>query len=116
MKQWKREALEQLQTYSWPGNIRELRNFVERLVIMSTGDTIMEEEVLRVLPTSQPDVPAQAFSQEADRSLKERVEAYERELLISEFKKAGGNVSLLSRTLNIDRANLHRKLKSYGIK
>lgn len=117
MKQWKREALEQLQTYSWPGNIRELRNFVERLVIMSTGETISREEVVRVLPISKPDSLAdESFSHGVGLSLKEMMDTYEKELLIRELKKMNGNVSLLARTLKIDRANLHRKLKSYGIK
>jgi two-component system nitrogen regulation response regulator NtrX len=117
MKQWRKGAVESLQSYSWPGNIRELRNSVERLVIMSTGDTITEEEVLRVLPVSKSYPSAhEPLFQDTDRSLKERVDAYERTLLISEFKKAGGNVSQLARNLKIDRANLHRKLKSYGIK
>jgi len=117
MKQWGKGAVELLQTYSWPGNIRELKNFVERLVIMSTGETIGADEVSRVLATAGPSPDYKESSiHRISHSLKEMLESYEKEILLQEFKKAEGNVSQLARILQIDRANLHRKLKAYGIK
>jgi two-component system nitrogen regulation response regulator NtrX len=117
MKQWGKGAVELLQTYSWPGNIRELKNFIERLVIMNTGDTISEDEVVRVLPVSAASVYIRESSVPGENlSFREMVEAYERELLIHAFQKAEGNVSQIARTLRIDRTHLYRKLKNYGIK
>ena len=113
---WGGNALKILQSYAWPGNVRELRNFVERLVIMCDGETIGSEAVSRFLLV--PDAPRTftASSKDAGASLKEMMTSYEKEVLERGFHEAGGNVSRLARTLKIDRANLHRKLKAYGIK
>ena len=84
---------------------------------MSTGETITQEEVMRVLPQAGPDTIArETISRDQSLSLKERVDAFEKDILIREYREAGGNVSHLARILKVDRANLHRKLKSYGIK
>jgi len=118
MKRWAGRALKILQHYPWPGNVRELRNLVERLVIMSGGETIDEQEVMDVLPFS----PSPSFSKreiplEGEAlSLRKMVEEFERDVLVEGYREAGGNVSKLARKLKIDRANLHRKLKTYGIK
>ena len=117
MKHWGQGSVEILQSYSWPGNVRELKNFVERLVIMSGGDTITTEEVAKTLPASPSESPeTKILVEKEDLSLKEMVERFERDLLIRGYREVGGNVSGLARKLKIDRANLHRKLKSYGIK
>ncbi len=118
MKEWREGALRTLQAYSWPGNVRELKNVVERLVIMSGEDTIGEEEVDSVLPISPPVVSPTGTLQKSGEtpSFKEMVQQFEKEVLLQGYQEVGGNVSQLARKLKIDRANLHRKLKSYGIK
>jgi two-component system nitrogen regulation response regulator NtrX len=117
MKQWGKGAVDILPTYSWPGNVRELRNFVERLVIMSEGEIIDGGEVARMLPVSSAfSSEGRIFMEEKDLSLREMVEDFEKEVLTQGYQETGGNVSKLARKLKIDRANLHRKLKSYGIK
>ncbi|MFH1942263.1 MAG: sigma-54 dependent transcriptional regulator [bacterium] len=116
MKKWAEGTVGVLQAYAWPGNVRELRNFVERLVIMSVGDTIETEEVAESLPHTQR-FPEERIPRPAeDLSLKEMIEGFEREVLVRGYSDSGGNVSKLARKLKIDRANLHRKLKSYGIR
>ncbi len=118
MKQWEQEGLFRLQDYHWPGNVRELKNIVERLVIMSGHKTVTGDEVRRVLPVtvdsldSMPDIP----NNDKGLSFRDRVEQFEKKLLLQGYQTTGGNVSQLAREFKIDRANLHRKLKSYGIK
>jgi len=133
MMRWDPNAPELMRRYAWPGNVRELRNFVERLVIMGEGKVITAQEVRRALPCSRAEaVSAEVASTEVvatgtapipesplfdpDLSLHENLEEYEKEILIRGFRETGGNVSLMSRRLKVDRANLHRKLKAYGIK
>ncbi len=117
VKHWEGGAIDALARYTWPGNVRELRNFVERLVIMSEADTVGVEDVLTILPR-QYELPA-AQTQEVEEttlSLKQKLTRYEEEILRRGYAAVEGNVSQLARNLKIDRANLHRKLKSYGIK
>ena len=118
-KQFDDGAFEFLQRYSWPGNIRELKNMVERLVIMTDGDMITMKDVERVLPTQLKNTyvsEAVSLGVPANGSLKERLEAFERQLLSDEYKRAAGNVSKMAAALRTDRPNLHRKLKKYNIK
>lgn len=114
------EALLPLINFSWAGNVRELKNFIERLMIMTDADEIRSHDVMMLLPESYaqqylPLAPSQQFGSEG-ASLRERVENFERQILLQEFKKAEGNVSRMAINLQTDRPNLHRKLKRYGIK
>jgi len=114
------EALEPMMHYQWQGNVRELKNFMERLVIMTDSDEIGIKEVLNILPDSfsRQFAPLQSvadFSSD-DVSLRDRLEYFERQLLMREFNRAGGNVSRMAENLKTDRPNLHRKLKKFGIK
>jgi two-component system nitrogen regulation response regulator NtrX len=113
------EALESLMHYQWQGNVRELKNFMERLVIMTDSDKIDVKEVLDILPESfsrqfAPFQNKDDYSSDG-ASLRDRLEFFERQLLKREFNKAGGNVSRMAEKLKTDRPNLHRKLKKYGI-
>jgi two-component system nitrogen regulation response regulator NtrX len=118
MMEWNPKALELLRRYAWPGNVRELRNVVERLVIMSGSRVISEADAAAALPAGKPAAGSLPSSSQADPelSLAENLARYEKALLEEGLRETGGNVSLLSRKLKTDRANLHRKLKSYGIK
>jgi two-component system nitrogen regulation response regulator NtrX len=114
------EALLPMISYSWAGNVRELKNFIERLVIMTDADEIRSHDVLMILPESHaqqylPLVPSQQFGSDG-ASLRQRVETFERQILLQEFNNAEGNVSRMAVNLKTDRPNLHRKLKRYGIK
>jgi two-component system nitrogen regulation response regulator NtrX len=100
-------AIKMLLSYEWPGNVRELKNLVERLVIMTEGDEIDEADI-------KPLVSGAKIST-GEKPLSELTEDFERSLILSELNKTGWNVSKAAERLGIDRANLHRKMRRYGI-
>ena len=121
IKQMDELAWAPLFDYDWPGNIRELRNLVERLVIMTEGEVITQQAVLAALPEMGADFRRATemtgvSAVHPEVSLRQRIEMFERDLLLQEFTRAQGNVSRTAANLKTDRANLHRKLKRYGIK
>jgi two-component system nitrogen regulation response regulator NtrX len=106
-KQFSDGAIKVLMAYDWPGNVRELKNLVERLVIMTDEAAIKETHVRPLL--------GEAKITAGDKPLGDLVEDYERSIIISELKRTGWNVSKAAGRLGIDRANLHRKMRRYGI-
>jgi two-component system nitrogen regulation response regulator NtrX len=100
-------AVKVLMSYDWPGNVRELKNLVERLVIMAEGEVISEDDIKPLV--------SEARIATGDKPLSELTEEFERSLILSELKKTGWNVSKAASRLGIDRANLHRKMRRYGI-
>jgi two-component system, NtrC family, nitrogen regulation response regulator NtrX len=112
------EAMEAMQRYDWPGNVRELKNIVERLVIMTPGGTIS----LNHLPDY---FYAEAIGREAGggrldsvlelSSLREAREEFEKEFIIQKLEEHDWNVSRTAEAIELERSNLHRKIKSYGI-
>jgi two-component system nitrogen regulation response regulator NtrX len=100
-------AIKVLMSYHWPGNVRELKNLVERLVIMTDEKSIKETHVTPLL--------SEAKVVSADKPLSDLVESFEKSLIISELKRTAWNVSQAASRLGIDRANLHRKMRRYGI-
>ncbi|MBN1465800.1 sigma-54-dependent Fis family transcriptional regulator [candidate division KSB1 bacterium] len=110
-------ALQLLLSYHWPGNIRELRNTIERLSIMIRGDEIGESDVQSVLGfTATPDHSFDATSNEDQMPLKDLLHYFESQVLQKAFAKYDGNVSRMALALQTDRANLHKKLRKFGIK
>ncbi len=107
VKRFTEGAVRVLMSYEWPGNVRELKNLVERLVIMAEADVIDEEDIIPLL--------GEARIAKGDKPLSELTEEFERSLILSELKKTGWNVSKAASRLGIDRANLHRKMRRYGI-
>ena len=110
------EALAALAQLPWPGNVRELRNIIERLVIMTPGDTIER----RHLPASLLEVlPAEAAAAEdagaVGGSLVEAREAFERRYILEKYRECGGNMSRTAEALGVERSNLYRKMKAYGL-
>ncbi len=103
-------AMKRLKEYEWPGNIRELRNLIERLVIMSTSDTITETAIM--------EGRGEASNRDyfGPGSLREAREAFERDFLARKLFEHNWNISRTAETLGIERSNLHRKIKAYGIK
>jgi two-component system nitrogen regulation response regulator NtrX len=107
--------MERLMAHNWPGNIRELRNVVERLVILSTGPSIGEEIVQRVLAAEsvRTETPhAAVFDQE---DFREAVLAFEKEFLTRKLRQNEFNVSRTAERLGLDRTSIHRKMKQLGI-
>lgn len=110
------EALSRLKNHNWRGNIRELRNIVERIAILCVDQNVSSEDVDIYLMGENP---TKANSLDIDpngRSLREMMDTYEEAIIKNEYDNVNGNVSKLASLLKVDRANLHRKLKSIGIK
>ena len=108
-KEFGDDAVATLIGYDWPGNVRELKNVVERLVIM-TDESAITAAAIRPLVSQ-----ARAAASAGARSLSEMVDDFERALIASELEKAAWNVSQAAARMGIDRANLHRKMRRYGI-
>jgi len=117
MMQWGRGSDEALCVHDWPGNVRELKNFVERLIIMGESEIIDPGEIVRLLPGKKKtaDMQSQIWRNE-DLSFREMLDKFEKATLIWGYQETKGNVSELARKFKLDRANLHRKLKQFGIK
>ncbi|XXF78780.1 sigma-54 dependent transcriptional regulator [Myxococcaceae bacterium GXIMD 01537] len=113
---------ERLRTLPWPGNVRELENALESLVALSTGGELDLGPLSAMGGAHSPGgTTAREPAREEPRpeqegaGLKERVEAYERGLILDALRLSGGNRSEASRRLGIGRATLHDKLRKYGL-
>ncbi|NOU61254.1 sigma-54-dependent transcriptional regulator [Marinifilum caeruleilacunae] len=105
------EVLDKFRSYSWPGNLRELRNVVRRSVLLSQGEQV---EVIS-LPTEILNDQAKNDVVIEGSNLKLIQAANEKELIISTLRKVNFNKSKAARLLNIDRKTLYNKIKQYGI-
>jgi two-component system nitrogen regulation response regulator NtrX len=112
------ETAEILKRYDWPGNVRELRNIVERLVIMTPGRVITPAH----LPDSiagaslhRDGSPARPGGAIEIGTLREAREEFEKEFIIQKLEEHGWNISKTAEAIELERSNLHRKIKSYGI-
>jgi two-component system nitrogen regulation response regulator NtrX len=105
------EALAYFLAYDWPGNIRELRNMVERLVIMTAGDVIGPDD----LPAPLRPKDAAALGADGQRSLKEARDSFERAYILAELRAHDWNMTRTAERLGIERSHLYRKIKAYGI-
>lgn len=112
------DAMEVFQQYDWPGNIRELGNLVERLMIMVPGNVIDAAQAslaLQVRPataSSQPPVPAaNSISVQAYDSLRDARNAFEKEYIGRKLREHHWNISRTAEDLKIERSHLHRKIK-----
>lgn len=102
-------AMEKLKTYSWPGNIRELKNVVERMAILG-GQTLNEEHL--ILPQEFSD-DTSSFGFTPLKNYRNKVE---RSYIIQTLKKTGGNISEAAGLLDVERTYLHKKINQYEIK
>lgn len=106
------EALDKLRYYSWPGNLRELKNVVERILIIAPGRVISAEEV--PLLSEEPFHPSEEGTH-VRSSLRDAREEFEREFIIQKLEENDWNISRTAELIELERSNLHRKIKSYGI-
>ena len=102
--------------YDWPGNVRELRNLIERIAILSPGDS--QDKIINIIKESLSRSLDENFSVTDTLSvpLREARETFEKEYLISQIKKFGGNISKTAKFVGMERSALHRKLKILGVK
>jgi len=105
------EAIQLLQQNAWPGNIRELRNAVERLMLLATSNEIDERTVRSVFAPSAEASGGNCGS----GNLASRVENFEREVILSELKRAGFHMTNAAKALGLERSHLYKKAEQLGI-
>ena len=113
------DAMAVLQSHDWPGNVRQLRNNVERLMILAGGDpsavisaSMLPQDVGSMVP-SMPN--GNGGEQLMGLPLREARELFEREYLLAQINRFGGNISRTAEFVGMERSALHRKLKALGI-
>jgi two-component system nitrogen regulation response regulator NtrX len=113
------DAMAVLQSHDWPGNVRQLRNNVERLLILAGGEpdavitaSMLPQDVGSMVP-SMPN--GNGGEQLMGMPLREAREVFEREYLVAQISRFGGNISKTAEFVGMERSALHRKLKALGI-
>ncbi|ACM36524.1 MULTISPECIES: sigma-54-dependent transcriptional regulator [Rhizobium/Agrobacterium group] len=113
------DAMAVLQAHDWPGNIRQLRNNIERLLILTQNDGADVPISAEMLPTDLgemlPKVSGRSDYQIMTLPLREAREMFERDYLIAQINRFGGNISRTAEFVGMERSALHRKLKSLGV-
>jgi DNA-binding NtrC family response regulator len=108
------EALQALQAHSWPGNIRELRNVVERLLLFAEDDVITPATVQAALPMQLGPEAGAVFSSTSG-TLAERVDQLERQIILEEIKRHNQNITNTAKALGLERSHLYKKCQQLGI-
>jgi two-component system, NtrC family, nitrogen regulation response regulator NtrX len=117
LKQFDDSALALLMRHSWPGNIRELRNMVERLVIMSPHELISAEDVALFLhPGTFCPAPNPAVCNSNHLGFKEAKRQFEYDYLYKKLEENHGNITQTAEKIGLERSHLHKKLKALDIK
>ncbi|MET0313777.1 MAG: sigma-54 dependent transcriptional regulator [Hansschlegelia sp.] len=113
------DAMAVLQSHDWPGNVRQLRNNVERLMILAGGDAdaVVNADMLpSEIGTMVPPTPSGAGGEQLmGLALREAREIFERQYLLAQISRFGGNISRTAEFIGMERSALHRKLKALGI-
>ncbi len=100
--------------HDWPGNVRELKNIIERLVIMTLSDTIKEEDIPPLVKKNGAAEEYDADSYQTD-TFREAKEEFEKHFIVQKLQENEWNVSKTAKAIGIERSNLHRKIRSYGL-
>ena len=116
MRTLSEDAAALMQTMIWPGNVRQLRNVIERILILGDGTGAIEA---REVPTEEEKPSEEGrvvlSGTLATLPLREAREAFEREYLLTQINRFGGNISKTAQFVGMERSALHRKLKSLGV-
>lgn len=102
------DGLKVLEAYDWPGNIREVRNLIERLVIMTPSPTITAKNII-----VGGNVRSDYFS---FNTLRDARDSFEKDFIMKKLEENNWNISKTAEILDVERSNLHRKIKAYDIK
>ncbi len=108
-------AQNRLRNYDWYGNIRELTNVVQRLLVTGSGNEISLEEVEATINEAPAAKPALGIPIAYDLPLREAREQFERDYLVHQLKKTGGNVGKTAKLIDMERTHLYRKLRALNI-
>ena len=104
-----------LQTMTWPGNVRQLRNVIERVLILGDGTGPIEPAELPSNADTATDGDLSLSGSLASLPLREARELFERQYLMTQINRFGGNISRTANFVGMERSALHRKLKSLGV-
>lgn len=104
-----------LRNYDWPGNIRELKNIVQRLFILGSGPEIDLREIEQALGETPRQAPSPGVLPGFELTLKEAREQFERAYLEHQIRLAGGSISKVAKQIGMERTHLYRKLRALGI-
>jgi len=105
-------ALDILKQYAWPGNVRELRNVVERVLLLSGGESIGAGDVDLALPAAHA---GEASAIAGSGTLAQRMELFEREVLLAELRRHHHHMTNAARALGLERSHLYKKCQQLGI-
>ena len=118
-REFTEDSIATLQSYDWPGNVRELRNIVERLLILAPGDPSQPIRADHLPPEIGSAAPiSRGWERGAEimgLPLREARENFEREYLLAQISRFGGNISRTASFVGMERSALHRKLKMLGV-
>jgi two-component system nitrogen regulation response regulator NtrX len=109
-KEFSAEALDALQNYAWLGNVRELKNTIERVVIMVERLRVTADDLPRFNLTQEPSASSFRFP-----SFKDATDAYQREFILHKLNEYDGNVSRAADAMGVDRSHLYRRMRNLGI-
>jgi two-component system, NtrC family, nitrogen regulation response regulator NtrX len=107
------DAVHALQEYAWPGNIRELRNVVERALLLASSAEVTTETVALALPAAMNGGPEGSFA--GSGPLADRVRAFEKQTILAELKRNHHQISNTARALGLERSHLYKKAEQVGI-
>jgi two-component system, NtrC family, nitrogen regulation response regulator NtrX len=108
------DAMEALQSYPWPGNVRELRNMVERLMLLATEGQVDLATVQMALPKASGS-GSSAGVVNGSGPLADRVQSFERDVILAELKRSHNNMSMAAKSLGLERSHLYKKAEQLGI-
>jgi DNA-binding NtrC family response regulator len=109
------EAIQALQAHSWPGNIRELRNVVERLLLFAEGGIITADTVHAALPAAAANSGGLGLASAGSGALADRVEQFERHVILEEIKRNNHHITNTAKALGLERSHLYKKCQQLGI-
>ncbi len=113
-KEFSEDALEILNKYHWPGNVRELKNLVERLVIMTPEKRIQAKAIPQPF-NRKPAAKDKLESSLTVGSYKEAKASFEKAFISRKLTEYNGNISQTAEAIGVERSNLHKKIKTYGL-
>ncbi|MGH9687040.1 MAG: sigma-54-dependent transcriptional regulator [Candidatus Acidiferrales bacterium] len=114
-KTFSREALAALERYAWPGNIRELRNVAERVMLLAPSDVVDATTIERALPQSLASAASGSWPDAGSGTLAERVESFERATILAELKRNRHHMTNTAKALGLERSHLYKKCQQLGI-
>lgn len=115
LKRFHEEAMDLLKRYHWPGNVRELKNLVERLVIMTANEEIQADDIPEPFNRATNKGVSLEPVLEGLETYKDAKAEFEKAFIEKKLREFNGNVTQTAEAIGIERSNLHKKIKAYGL-